>query len=123
MISDKEVWERIAKSFDKTRRKPWSKCIEFIDSMEKKGLFLDIGCGNGNRTIAVANYFNLELNNVYGIDINDKYIQNCRKYFNALKLDLEIANLPYDTNYFDLIVCNQVLEHLNSNYALTDKRF
>ena len=44
MISDKEVWERIAKSFDKTRRRPWSICIEFIDSMEKKGLFLDIGC-------------------------------------------------------------------------------
>ena len=106
MISDKEVWERIAKSFDKTRRKPWSKCIEFIDSMEKKGLFLDIGCGNGRHLIPAARKNEL----VIGIDFSMNMLRVCRNNLenseirNYALLQADARYLPFKDDCFDYVI-------------------
>ena len=106
MISDKEVWERIAKSFDKTRRKPWSKCIEFIDSMEKKGLFLDIGCGNGRHLIPAARKNEL----VIGIDFSINMLRVCRNNLekagvrNYALLQADARYLPFKDDCFDYVI-------------------
>ena len=73
---------------------------------------LDVGCNDGSRTIRIADHFNVSLNNVYGIDHNDELIKSCKETFNAINIDLEIDDLPYKSNSFDLVICNQVLEHL-----------
>lgn len=79
---------------------------------------LDIGCGDGGRTIRIAKYYNVSMNNVHGLDYNVDLITTCKKVFNASSIDLETDHIPYEDNTFDLVICNQVLEHLK-NYKKT----
>ena len=79
---------------------------------------LDIGCGAGTRTIRIAKYCNISMNSVYGLDSNDDLILTSKKLFNASRVDLETDDIPYKDNTFDLVICNQVLEHLK-NYKKT----
>ncbi len=79
---------------------------------------LDIGCGDGDRTIRIAKYYNVSMNNVYGLDSNDDLILTSKNVFNASRVDLETDDIPHKDNTFDLVICNQVLEHLK-NYKKT----
>lgn len=79
---------------------------------------LDIGCGDGGSTIRIAKYYNVSMNNVHGLDYNVDLITTCKKVFNASSIDLETDHIPYEDNTFDLVICNQVLEHLK-NYKKT----
>lgn len=73
---------------------------------------LDIGCGRGERTVRVAKYFGISSSRVLGIEYNEEALKSCKNYIHVLKLDLETGWLPCRDNSFDLVVCNQVLEHL-----------
>jgi ubiquinone/menaquinone biosynthesis C-methylase UbiE len=75
---------------------------------------LDIGFGSGHGIDLIANFFNTDFQNVYGVDIRDSSITACQEKFNAIKMDLEKNELPFRDNTFDLVICNQVLEHLIS---------
>ena len=35
---------------------------------------LDVGCGRGDRTVHIANYFNVNTNNVYGLDYSNDFL-------------------------------------------------
>jgi len=77
--------------------------------------FLDVGCGDGSRTIRVAQYFRIDAEHTYGVDNHEGLITNeCAKLFHAKRIDLEMEPLPYGDNAYDLVVCNQVLEHLKN---------
>ena len=82
---------------------------------------LDVGSGDGSRTLIMAKYFNIEPRNIYGIDCENKYIVETREIFNAEKIDLERDLLPYEDESFDLITCNQVLEHLKNYRKAIDE--
>jgi ubiquinone/menaquinone biosynthesis C-methylase UbiE len=82
---------------------------------------LDVGSGDGSRTFIMANYFNIRPDNIYGIDYEDKYIVETSKFFNARKIDLETGLLPYEDETFDLVTCNQVLEHLKNYGKVIDE--
>lgn len=43
-----------------------------------------------------------------------------QKIFNAEKIDLETEELPFKDNTFDLVICNQVLEHLKNYKKVID---
>jgi ubiquinone/menaquinone biosynthesis C-methylase UbiE len=75
---------------------------------------IDVGCANGDRTVRIAKYFNINLQDTFGVDYNGKNIATCKDLFNAKIIDLETENLPYKSNSFDIVVCNQVLEHLKN---------
>lgn len=81
---------------------------------------LDVGCGSGERTIRIANNFNIDMHNTYGVDCNNQHVIACRKIFNAKVIDLESDNLAYQDNNFDLVICNQVLEHLKNYKKVID---
>ena len=81
---------------------------------------LDVGCANGDRTILIAKYFNINRQNTYGVDYNKKHIEACSNLFKAKLTDLENQNLLYRNNRFDLVVCNQVLEHLKNYRNVID---
>ena len=80
----------------------------------KPEIILDVGCGDGQRTTRIANYFNIKMSNIYGVDYDDKCVIEASKIFNAKKIDLETEVLPYRDGMFDLVICNQVLEHLKN---------
>ncbi len=81
---------------------------------------LDVGCGDGDKTIRMANHFNIDMHNTYGVDYDDQRVIDCGKIFNAEKIDLETDDLPYENNTFDLVICNQVLEHLKNYRKVID---
>jgi len=71
LINNELNWNAIAKSFDKTRNKPWEICIEFIESLSKNDLVLDFGCGNGRHLIPCAN----NVKNAIGLDISREFLK------------------------------------------------
>lgn len=75
---------------------------------------LDVGCSNGDRTVRIAKYLKINLQDVYGVDYSFKNIANCKNLFNAKTIDLENSKLNYKSSSFDLVICNQVLEHLKN---------
>lgn len=70
---------------------------------------LEIGCGWG----ALINELNTNnYHNTYGIDISEEAVEHCRsqRIKNILKMD--VAKMEFDSNYFDLIIASDVLEHI-----------
>jgi len=73
---------------------------------------LDVGCGDGNRTIRLAQHFKMAMDHVCGLDADDVFTGGGQNKFTVSRLDLEKNTLPYHDDTFELVVCNQVLEHL-----------
>jgi|ETNmetMinimDraft_13_1059891.scaffolds.fasta_scaffold13003_4 ubiquinone/menaquinone biosynthesis C-methylase UbiE len=75
---------------------------------------LDLGCGSGRFTIALAS---TGATKVHGVDLGKKSIEAGAKI--AEKAGLEniefrvssVLEVPFDDNYFDFVFCNGVLHH------------
>ncbi len=70
---------------------------------------LDIGCGNG--------FLLSTLNQVgiagQGIDISAEAVRCCHQIgVTAFQVDIDSSNLPLADNFFDIVVCGEVIEHL-----------
>ncbi len=69
---------------------------------------LELGSGTGR---LANNLFKLS-DNVYGIDISQEVLKIAQKKFPRLKLSCgEVVNLPYQDNFFDLVIINGSLHH------------
>jgi 2-polyprenyl-3-methyl-5-hydroxy-6-metoxy-1,4-benzoquinol methylase len=75
---------------------------------------LDVGCGDGSRTQRLAQYFNIDRKNLYGLDYDQNLINLSNLHFNSSRTDLEVDAIPFKEGMFDLVICNQVLEHLKN---------
>ena len=75
---------------------------------------LDVGCGDGSRTLRLAEYFNIDKKNLYGLDYDQNLINLCKLHFHSLQVNLEVDPIPFKQGVFDLVICNQVLEHLKN---------
>lgn len=89
---------------------------KFTDIFSKNSYesILDIGCGEG----AVLNYLNKKFklpSDCHGIDLSEKEIEMAKKNipFCTFKTG-SIYELPYENNRFDLVICTEVLEHLEN---------
>lgn len=71
---------------------------------------LDLGCGEGS-SIDLFNRIAPSVN-WHGVDIEDSpEVRKRRRKHESIKT-FDGVNLPYPDRYFDLIYCNQVLEHV-----------
>ena len=81
---------------------------------------LDIGCGSGRHTAAIARYRGVQ---ILGADINLDDITETKKRLMFQEhlegkrgqwdlLASSITRLPFKDNFFDLIVCSEILEHI-----------
>jgi len=70
---------------------------------------LDVGCAMGG----FLDYLHKKgLNNLYGIDLIENYVSYAKKKGNYnIKLG-SAESIPFDNNSFDLLVIDQVMEHL-----------
>jgi len=74
---------------------------------------LDVGCGGGE----LLSF--LPIRNKYGVDINLTSVKWARRRgINARVVDVETQKLPYRDNYFDLVLCTELLEHLFNPFLL-----
>jgi ubiquinone/menaquinone biosynthesis C-methylase UbiE len=70
IINNELNWNAIAKSFDKTRQKPWSLCIDFIENLSKNDIVLDLGCGNGRHSLPCTKI----VKHVISLDISIEFL-------------------------------------------------
>jgi SAM-dependent methyltransferase len=81
---------------------------------------LDIGCWDGTAT----RYYGKQLgiNNLFGIEIIEEQMKKAEH--NGIitkKCDLERDFIPFDNNFFDIVIANQVFEHLKQIYRPLSK--
>jgi methionine biosynthesis protein MetW len=86
-------------------------------SLKKSGTLkiLDVGCGKGFDLINIQK--TLEEKNInselYGMEIFDEYVQESEKQgIEVASINIETELFPYTDEYFDIVVINQVLEHV-----------
>lgn len=96
----------------------WSESEEIIVSLAKKytpvnGLILDVGCGLGRLLSKLKEY------DRYGMDISKAYLSHAMKVGGEFCM-ARVEDMPYKNNFFDTVVCTDVLEHvLDLNLAIS----
>jgi len=72
---------------------------------------IELGCGDGSLVMEVANA--LGIRDVYGVDINDVVLKKAAdKGVKVFKADLNNDPLPFKDGFFDVILMEEVIEHL-----------
>ncbi len=79
---------------------------------------LDAGCGNGRHVL----FFQEQGYETYGVDISSESVELGNEWLKrkGLKPTLQIGditNLPFDDNYFDVIISYGVLDHISFSAA------
>jgi 2-polyprenyl-3-methyl-5-hydroxy-6-metoxy-1,4-benzoquinol methylase len=77
---------------------------------------LDVACGNGTFMAQVNNDAKYEIT---GIDLFDPYLESA-KQTNAYKevIKLDVRNINYPDNSFDIVHASQLIEHLKTDETL-----
>ncbi len=83
-----------------------STIIKFLPN--KKGLFLEVGCGNG---LVLSILKKKGYANCYGVDISKLFISEAKHKKIPHVYSYDGITLPFKDNYFDLISSFNVLEH------------
>jgi ubiquinone/menaquinone biosynthesis C-methylase UbiE len=84
------------------------KVHRFLDKRARKGLLLDVGCGNAQFTANVADLFNF----VVGLDISVEMIKRCKVKLSNLSFVIGSAtDLPFRNNVSDSTMSLSTLQH------------
>lgn len=84
---------------------------------------LECGCGSGDFTLSVAKTLNLEYVSYYAIELSDSQIKIAKEKLNNYRLNIvkgSISNIPFESNYFNYIIGNSILHHLELPLALKE---
>lgn len=107
MDSDiQNVYDNIAKDFDRTRYKIWPEIEKFINNLEPNSLIGDIGCGNGKNMMPSRKDLIFK-----GMDLSTEFVKICC----SKGLDVingNILNIPFEDNYFNHTMSVAVIHHL-----------
>ncbi len=85
----------------------------FTPDLKNKKI-LDIGCGKGINGYLIRVTRDLQGAQLIGLDINENYLQFCHthKIYDRL-VRARLPKLPFADRSIDLVLCNDVIEHLN----------
>jgi len=109
-----DVYNTIAKEFDKTRHTHWNCVKQFVWSLKPSTLVADVGCGNGkNETIRtditiLANDISTELLTIA------KAKNSTHKSFNSEYIMADGTHLGYRDSIFDAAICIAVIHHCSA---------
>jgi alkylated DNA repair protein alkB family protein 8 len=105
-LSAQKTWDAIAESFDATRQKPWSYCLDFINSLRQNDIVADLGCGNGRHLFSCAE----RCSHVIGIDISQRFLRIIEKklhhtsYRNISLIHGDVVQLPFADGTLDAVL-------------------
>lgn len=95
------------KSWERSRNKRF---LELLES-NPEAKVLDLGCGDGSFTLKIAQKIDTEI--ITCVDINEKALEKAKKHgLRTIKHDLNTLPYPFKDEEFDVVVSNQVIEHL-----------
>ncbi len=118
----REFYERPVDPLSDTVRRGIVKAIPLF-KQNSGGLFLDIGCDNGNKTIAFGGF--IQARRSFGIDFEGLSLTASKtKGIITVAVDLnQGASLPFPSLCFDCIHAGEVIEHLFSPDLLLKEIF
>nr|ACO10808.1 methyltransferase KIAA1456 [Caligus rogercresseyi] len=101
------VYESIAGHFSDTRHKPWPKVLEFLNSLDPKGLLIDVGCGNGKYFGHHPDMLQIGCDHSFGLlgIVRDRGFEGVR---------CDALALPFRSNLADAIISIAVIHHLST---------
>ena len=70
---------------------------------------LDVGCAEGYKTAMARDMFHVQ---VRGADLSSEACRRAREIYGVEADEVDICDLPYRENSFDLVMCSEVLEHV-----------
>ena len=115
MTNLKLINKTIASEIDPAFKKRSMAIMEAIINGKPKRI-LDAGCGRGFYIKLISSLdFPVE---IVGIDLSKEYLKVARKNINDQRVKLiskSIYQIPYQDNYFDCVICSEVLEHLDDD--------
>lgn len=89
----------------------------FLSLLERdpSAVMIDLGCGDGNFTIKCAK--EVGTNKLWSVEIVEEYVRKAgEKGIRVIKADLN-TKLPVESDFFDVVVSNQLIEHLIDTYV------
>ena len=118
---NKEGYNKIADDFSQTRLIKRKELEQFNRFVKRGDFLLDIGCGNGGK---LKTFFSDICTNVIGLENSDKRLEDCQKNFPEgtwIKSDIESEEFKVDADSQTLLICADVLEHLENPKKLLEK--
>jgi len=109
----RKTWSTIADSWTHLRTRPLPEVIDFCGSIQKKGLVLDIGCGNCRNLLP----FLERKFHCIGFDFSKSMIREAkiflkRRGFSSSLLIADFTNLPFKDKVFDYVLFTRALHHI-----------
>lgn len=80
----------------------------------RAGSLLDVGCASGQKALLYASTLGLTADKIVGIEPQEYYATQARQKFRVHNIDIEKEPFPLPDESLDLVICNQVLEHLKN---------
>jgi ubiquinone/menaquinone biosynthesis C-methylase UbiE len=109
-----ETWDAIADSFDTTRQKPWSYCLDFIGSLKDSDIVADLGCGNGRHLFPCAK----RCSYIFGVDISSQLLRIVEKKLHSISISnvslihADVVQLPFGDNSLDAVLFIAALHNI-----------
>lgn len=81
---------------------------------------LELGCGDGTLALKMRSLIDAQ---VFGVDLSEKAVELAKeKNIIAKKADLNLG-IPFESNFFDLVISDQLLEHIHNTDLLISEGF
>ena len=82
---------------------------------------LEIGCSNGKYASRRRSQMGGTAD-VYGVDVGTMRLEEAKQRgIRAYSCDCEREKLPFESDFFDMVISNQVMEHLKEIHLVTDE--
>lgn len=93
--------------------------ISYFTPIVISGTIADLGCGKGVNGFLIRISRYLQGAKIIGVEINEDYISFCNKYniYDEI-IKKSLPNLSFKTKSVELILCTEVIEHLNRKDGL-----
>lgn len=86
------------------------RCIELFKGLRGERL-LDVGCGDGAVTLALKEAMNAK--EAFAVEIAAEGIAAARRRgIEAVQLDIDQEDLPFEDGSFDAVYCGEIIEHV-----------